>query len=294
MRCINPITGYTCLWSLDRVCTVCEITSRPPNSKCSVINPQRQVTSYILHIPCCQKCPSYQIHINPAASPINQHTKPHTSRHGQRTPGTQETSLPRLLHHHPREASRPIQRRGASNTAHLSIIHILTFQHQPARKTKPTKTPKSESTSLIDDFTRLLDQASYSRCTTPPLTHTAEIRPLGARRRSIRESAPAVFPSATLTHSTAAERSPRSKTTRRFIEICTDHTLERASDSDDSDRYEDDEEEGLPARRGHSKALGVQPKSAGKAGHERLFKQPDYETLGGVCWQLLTKLRSRT
>lgn len=91
---------------------------------------------------------------------------------------------------------------------------------------------------------------------------------------------------------------PGSQTSRRFIEICTEHTTENVGDSDESDRYEDDEEEGLPKPGGFPQELGMRvgdaPKPAKKGNPERRFEQPDYETLGGVCWQLLTKLKSRT
>lgn len=40
--------------------------------------------------------------------------------------------------------------------------------------------------------------------------------------------------------------------------------------------------------------VGHAPRSHKDGKAERRFEQADYETLGGVCWQLLTKLKSRT
>lgn len=129
------------------------------------------------------------------------------------------------------------------------------------------------------------------------LTHRVEVRPLGVSRRSIRSSARSsvlLFP---LTP-TQPNDPPGSQSSRRFIEICTKHTEDNVSDSDESDRYEDDEEEGLPQPGGFPEELGMRvghaPRSHKDGKAERRFEQADYETLGGVCWQLLTKLKSRT
>lgn len=41
-----------------------------------------------------------------------------------------------------------------------------------------------------------------------------------------------------------SQENDEEKNSKRFIEICTKHTEATADDSDQSDRYEDDEEEG--------------------------------------------------
>lgn len=86
------------------------------------------------------------------------------------------------------------------------------------------------------------------------------------------------------------------KQSKRFIEICTRHTESTADDSDQSDRYEDDEEEGLPEVSGFDHgplgmrfAGGPKPPRASEPGKTRAapnpFSEPDYNTVGGVSWK---------
>lgn len=98
----------------------------------------------------------------------------------------------------------------------------------------------------------------------------------------------------------------KEKHSKRFIEICTKHTESTADDSDQSDRYEDDEIEGLPKVSGFDYGLlGMRFASAPKPPREpepgkeprappHPFAEPDYDVVGGVCWKLLTTLKSRT
>lgn len=100
------------------------------------------------------------------------------------------------------------------------------------------------------------------------------------------------------------------KHSKRFIEICTRHDIEKADDSDESDRYESDEEEGLPEVCGFdhgldgTRTLGMRcaraPKPprqthSGKGkGVSNEYTEPKYNLVGGVCWKLLTTLKSKT
>lgn len=77
-----------------------------------------------------------------------------------------------------------------------------------------------------------------------------------------------------------------------------------ADDSDQSDRYEDDEEACLPEAGGFVVPLGVrigrapkQPRPPEPGKEQKIkhpFAEPDYEAMGGVCWKLLASLKSHT
>lgn len=89
------------------------------------------------------------------------------------------------------------------------------------------------------------------------------------------------------------------KKSKRFFEICTNYKEEWAEDSDESDRYEEDEDADLPVAGGLDfgplgMRVGREPKPGEKSKPEQVFAEPDYKVMGGGCWKLLSSLKSRT